>query len=109
MLSFNFFCFKRAKTKKQIPIVSTSKKTPTQTDLNTAAKETTKDNDLIILKQFDLNIKYGPCYNIKRLQRWNWANGHNLKPPEKVKQLVDANQNDTDYTESIWYCYRSIL
>lgn len=68
-----------------------------------------KEKDIEILKQFDLNIKFGPCYNVKRLDRWNWAKSRNLEPPEDVKQLIDLNQNDPDYTESIWYCYRSIL
>ena len=68
-----------------------------------------KEKDLEELKQFDLNVKFGPCYNIKRLDRWNWSKKHGLNPPENIRELIIANEKETDYTESIWYCYRSLL
>ncbi len=73
-----------------------------------------------MLKKFDLDPKYGPCYGmlfnimkylvlelisalfklgVKRIDRWNWANSHQLNPSKKVKELVEKNLNDPNYTE----------
>ncbi|KAJ8312493.1 hypothetical protein KUTeg_009866 [Tegillarca granosa] len=39
------------------------------------------NNDLEILKQFDLALEYGPCIGITRLERWERAKQHGMNPP----------------------------
>lgn len=111
LLKISFFSLRPNK-----PRTSSSKTTQSNTKSNLTLKKeeidlyaVKKEKDLELLKQFDLNIKFGPCYNVKRLDRWLWAKSHNLNPPEDIKLLIETNQNSTEYTESIWYCYRSIL
>ena len=36
---------------------------------------------------------------VKRIDRWNWANSHKLNPSKKVKELIEKNLNDPNYTE----------
>lgn len=41
-----------------------------------------------ILRQFDMNMAYGPCLGISRLERFERACRLNLKPPMDVKNLL---------------------
>ncbi|KAJ4980708.1 hypothetical protein NE237_031545 [Protea cynaroides] len=41
-----------------------------------------------LLKQFDMNIAYGPCIGMSRLDRWDRANNLGLDPPKEVVDLL---------------------
>ena len=95
------------KEKIDIPEATTSKKT-----------EKDRNKELLILKKFDLNHKFGPCYGkadrcrwsvkmtcvqsyqtvgVERLERWEWARARDLDPPEMVRKLISDNSKDPDY------------
>ncbi|KAG7275233.1 hypothetical protein CRUP_034823 [Coryphaenoides rupestris] len=57
------------------------------------------------LKQFDLDLKYGPCTGISRLQRWERAQLHGLNPPQEIKELLMHTNNDPQFTLSLWSDY----
>ena len=61
--------------------------------------ENVREKEIQILKQFDLDYRFGPCYGIPRMERWNWAKSRNLEPPDNVRALIEAKPGDTDYTE----------
>ncbi|GFO10551.1 DNA polymerase delta subunit 4-like [Plakobranchus ocellatus] len=58
--------------------------------------------DLDILKQFDLTLEYGPCIGISRLDRWERAEKHGLKPLPEVRDLLIRHAADPLYTECLW-------
>jgi hypothetical protein len=66
-------------------------------------KVITLQNTIEILKQFDLDWRYGPCYGVKRLDRWNLANKNHLNPDPLIKQLILSNLNSIDYTEGFYF------
>ncbi|KAI3472518.1 hypothetical protein Pfo_028012 [Paulownia fortunei] len=41
-----------------------------------------------VLRQFDMNMVYGPCLGMSRLDRWDRANALGLHPPEEVKNML---------------------
>ena len=63
-----------------------------ETMLRMQMKEYTKveletiDNEL---RQFDLNMKYGPVSGLSRTQRWQRAHDLNLNPPSEIKVYLE--------------------
>ncbi|XP_072955829.1 uncharacterized protein [Typha angustifolia] len=45
------------------------------------------------LRQFDLDMRYGPCIGLTRLQRWERAAAMGLKPPADVASLLQGSKN----------------
>ncbi|KAL8471139.1 hypothetical protein ACS0TY_028103 [Phlomoides rotata] len=43
-----------------------------------------------VLRQFDVNMAYGPCLGMSRLERWERANAIGLNPPKEVENLIKA-------------------
>ncbi|KAF3450105.1 hypothetical protein FNV43_RR06185 [Rhamnella rubrinervis] len=43
-----------------------------------------------LLRQFDMNMAYGPCVGITRLARWERACKLGLNPPEEIGGLLKA-------------------
>jgi hypothetical protein len=43
-----------------------------------------------LLRQFDLDLSYGPYIGISRVQRWQRAMGLNLHPPPYLADLLDV-------------------
>ncbi|XP_047329211.1 uncharacterized protein LOC124932599 isoform X1 [Impatiens glandulifera] len=41
-----------------------------------------------ILKEFDMNMLYGPCLGISRIDRWERANKQFLNPPKEIESLL---------------------
>lgn len=41
-----------------------------------------------VLRHFDMNMAYGPCIGMGRLERWERANKLGLKPPAEVGNLL---------------------
>ncbi|GLJ12556.1 hypothetical protein SUGI_0193440 [Cryptomeria japonica] len=42
-----------------------------------------------ILRQFDMNLTYGPCLGVPRLERWERASKLGLDPPKQIKELLE--------------------
>ena len=47
-----------------------------------------------ILRDFDMNLKYGPCCSLTREERWNRAQKLGLHPPREVLNLITATKNN---------------
>ena len=60
---------------------------------------------LQILREFDLDWKFGPCIGLSRMERWERAQRFELDPPLHVKELMEKNSNDTMYTQCLWDDY----
>ena len=41
-----------------------------------------------VLRQFDMNMAYGPCLGMTRLARWERACSLGLNPPKDVERLL---------------------
>lgn len=41
-----------------------------------------------VLRQFDMNMAYGPCIGMSRLARWERANRLGLNPPKEIEVLL---------------------
>ncbi|XP_046382544.1 DNA polymerase delta subunit 4-like [Ischnura elegans] len=65
-------------------------------------------HELQVLRQFDLNWKYGPCINITRLERWDRAYKLGLQPPKVVKEMILNHLGDRNYTECVWSKYAGL-
>ncbi|KAI8540606.1 hypothetical protein RHMOL_Rhmol09G0276100 [Rhododendron molle] len=46
------------------------------------------DDNEEMLRQFDMNMKYGPCLGMTRLARWERAHSLGLNPPKDVERLL---------------------
>lgn len=63
---------------------------------------TNVSNEEVVLRQFDLEMKYGPCIGISRLARWERAKHLGLDPPEEIyAYLQQENMKESDY-KSLW-------
>ncbi|XP_075495160.1 uncharacterized protein LOC142532682 [Primulina tabacum] len=52
-----------------------------------------------VLRQFDMNMAYGPCLGMNRLDRWKRANALGLQPPEEIERLLRAGKANS---ECLW-------
>ncbi|XP_011075763.1 DNA polymerase delta subunit 4 [Sesamum indicum] len=52
-----------------------------------------------VLRQFDMNMAYGPCLGMSRLDRWERANALGLHPPKEVENLLRAGKVNS---ECLW-------
>ena len=41
------------------------------------------------LRQFDMDMHYGPCLGLKRLERWERAHRMGMQPPIQVKEIIE--------------------
>ncbi|XP_041959016.1 DNA polymerase delta subunit 4 [Alosa pseudoharengus] len=64
-----------------------------------------RERDLLELKNFDLDWRFGPCTGISRLQRWERALLHGLDPPQEIRELLLNRENDPDYSHCLWRDY----
>ncbi len=55
------------------------------------------------LKQFDLNMKYGPCVGLSRLERWKRAQKFNKNPPQDVLSILESFIDDQEVQQPLWY------
>ncbi|PIA57425.1 hypothetical protein AQUCO_00600269v1 [Aquilegia coerulea] len=42
-----------------------------------------------VLRQFDMNMAYGPCIGLTRLARWERANKLGMNPPKHIQGLLE--------------------
>ncbi|KAM0916517.1 hypothetical protein ACQ4PT_010133 [Festuca glaucescens] len=60
------------------------------------------------LRQFDLDMKFGPCIGVNRLQRWERASSMGLQPPPHLRDLlthassVKNRNNGSPSPECLW-------
>jgi len=87
---------KRQKTLDEM-ITTSSKKTKTNQTTSTIEKKISNE-DLEILKQFDLDMTFGPCTGISRIDRYERALRHELDPPIRVYELIQLYPNDRQVT-----------
>ncbi|KZV40934.1 hypothetical protein F511_05179 [Dorcoceras hygrometricum] len=52
-----------------------------------------------VLRQFDMNMAYGPCLGMSRLDRWKRATALGLQPPEEIGRLLRAGKSNP---ECLW-------
>ncbi|MCD7460416.1 hypothetical protein HAX54_043511 [Datura stramonium] len=45
-----------------------------------------------VLRQFDMNMIYGPCLGMNRLDRWERAKKLGLNPPADVERLLKSSK-----------------
>ena len=43
-----------------------------------------------VLRGFDLDIRFGPCTGMTRMERWNRAEKLGLGPPSSIRNLLEA-------------------
>lgn len=46
------------------------------------------DDNEEVLRQFDMNMAYGPCIGMSRLARWERAYRLGLNPPKEIEVLL---------------------
>ncbi|GJJ73498.1 DNA polymerase delta subunit 4 [Entomortierella parvispora] len=63
----------------------------TKIDLKPSAHQ--EDLNELLLRQFDLTSKYGPCLGLTRLERWERAALLDLNPPNEIKDLLGKTKN----------------
>lgn len=54
-----------------------------------------------VLRQFDMNMVYGPCVGMKRIDRWNRASSLGLSPPDDVYRLLTSAKTEV-CAGSLW-------
>ncbi|XP_059292313.1 uncharacterized protein LOC132045726 [Lycium ferocissimum] len=57
------------------------------------------DQNEEVLRQFDMNMVYGPCLGMGRLDRWERAKKLGLNPPTDVERLLRSSKVRN---ESLW-------
>ncbi|KAJ8450576.1 hypothetical protein Cgig2_020213 [Carnegiea gigantea] len=62
-----------------------------------------RDENEEVLRQFDINMKYGPCIGMTRLERWNRANKLGLNPSKEVEELLKSGKV---LSECLWDGWR---
>ncbi|KAH7511473.1 hypothetical protein ACOSP7_014198 [Xanthoceras sorbifolium] len=53
------------------------------------------DDKESVLRQFDMNMAYGPCLGMSRLARWERATRLGLNPPEEIEGLLKGGKVQT--------------
>ncbi|KQJ91079.1 uncharacterized protein LOC100836085 [Brachypodium distachyon] len=60
------------------------------------------------LRQFDMDMKFGPCIGVNRLQRWERASAMGLQPPSHLRDLLahsasmNNHNNGSPSPECLW-------
>ncbi|XP_011015765.1 PREDICTED: DNA polymerase delta subunit 4 [Populus euphratica] len=52
-----------------------------------------------VLRQFDMNMAYGPCLGMSRLARWERAQRLGLNPPKEIEGLL---KGERVRSECLW-------
>jgi len=59
-----------------------------------------QNNSESVLRQFDLDMKYGPSIGMTRLDRWERAKNWGKNPPLEIKELILKSGNVQQ--EGLW-------
>nr|GMD59276.1 DNA polymerase delta subunit 4 [Ipomoea batatas] len=55
----------------------------------------------VMLRQFDMNMAYGPCLGMSRLERWERAKSLGLNPPNDLLCILEGKNARQ---ECLWDC-----
>ncbi|GJZ86986.1 DNA polymerase delta subunit 4 [Tanacetum coccineum] len=80
------------------PSLSKSKKSAS---IAHASADQDRDANEEVLRQFDMNMAYGPCVGMKRMDRWQRASSLGLNPPEHIHRLLTSAANEVS-ADSLW-------
>jgi len=66
--------------------------------ISSGRKDLNEDYDDVeeILRQFDMNMAYGPCLGLSRVERWERAHRIGLDPPQNVKNMLQLAGGNPD-------------
>ncbi|GKE86537.1 type I inositol polyphosphate 5-phosphatase 10-like protein isoform X1, partial [Tanacetum coccineum] len=64
-------------------------------------KDQNHDAMMRLLRQFDMNMAYGTCVGMKRVDRWNRASSLGLNLPENIQRFLTSVANEVS-TDSTW-------
>ena len=42
------------------------------------------------LRQFDMDMRYGPCIGMNRILRWERAHNMGMHPPIQIKEILEG-------------------
>eukprot|EP00056_Hartaetosiga_gracilis_P018310 m.10468 g.10468 ORF g.10468 m.10468 type:complete len:122 (-) comp6612_c0_seq1:186-551(-) len=70
----------------------------------TASPQLVLAQDLEVLREFDMEGKFGPCGGITRMERWERAKAFGLNPPQRIKDILvkNSHSNTNEYNKSVW-------
>ncbi|XP_020587869.1 DNA polymerase delta subunit 4 [Phalaenopsis equestris] len=54
------------------------------------------------LRQFDMEMRYGPCVGLSRLERWDRACSMGLNPPMEIGHLLRSLSGSNPKLECLW-------
>ncbi|GAB4823375.1 hypothetical protein N2152v2_010421 [Parachlorella kessleri] len=75
--------------------------TPAVVDPPTSPSSSAQEDEAV-LRQFDLDSKFGPCSGMSRLERWERAVRLGLDPPVQVRELVLRHGESTITNRCLW-------
>jgi len=61
----------------------------TKVSVANIAADDEKDEVEEILREFDMNMSYGPCLGLSRMERWQRAVGLGLNPSHQIKDILE--------------------
>eukprot|EP00210_Caulerpa_lentillifera_P001719 g1652.t1 len=61
-----------------------------------------EDDEDKILKTFDLDMKFGACIGISRLERWERAKKFGLDPPTEIKKILTKYDEHDPKNKCLW-------
>ncbi|KAL3507400.1 hypothetical protein ACH5RR_032782 [Cinchona calisaya] len=79
-------------TKSKSKSLSTSKKKSAKSAAKFLDLQDEFDAKEKLLREFDMNMAYGPCIGMSRLQRWQRAEAFGLKPPKEIENLLKSGE-----------------
>ncbi|XP_019181330.1 PREDICTED: uncharacterized protein LOC109176346 [Ipomoea nil] len=59
------------------------------------------DEKEVVLRQFDMNMAYGPCLGMSRLERWERAKSLGMNPPNDLLRILEGKNARQ---ECLWDC-----
>ncbi|PON49484.1 DNA polymerase delta, subunit [Trema orientale] len=99
----------KTKTKTKTEAKSSSNTTPTHAAATSLGSDVTQPSALLsgaspdlqddydkeeeVLRQFDMNMAYGPCLGMSRLARWERASRLGLNPPQLILHLLQTSSH----------------
>ncbi|KAG0497242.1 hypothetical protein HPP92_001933 [Vanilla planifolia] len=54
------------------------------------------------LRQFDMDMKYGPCVGLTRLERWERADSMELNPPPEIRDVLLRFSGPNPALDCLW-------
>jgi hypothetical protein len=80
---------------------SSSSAAPTIAQLAKEARQGTigwesEADEEVLLRKFDMNLSYGSCTGVTRLQRWERAQQNGLQPPQYIKDSTSHPRGTID-------------